>query len=101
MSNDFALTKYEQEVSLSFNMEDELATLYTSSTTWIKRMDKLVEQFPDEYKVTETSTFEGDVVAKSYQFPIKYFRLGKPRAELSEERKEELRSRLANCKPKE
>ena len=95
-----ALTKYEQEVLLSFNMEDDNATLYTSSTTWIKRMDKLVEDFPEAYKVVDSSMFNGKIISKTYEFPLKYFRLAKPRVELSEERKEELRQRLASYKNK-
>ncbi len=95
-----ALTKYEQEVHLSFNMEDEMATLYTSSTTWLRKMDKLVENHPDAYKCVDVSTVDGDVVGKTYTFPIKYFRLGKPRAEMSEDRKEELRDRLSEMRNK-
>lgn len=95
---DYKLTKYEQEVHLNFNMEDDLATLYTSSTTWMKKMDKLVETYPDAYKVVDVSKICGTVIGKTYEFPIEFFRLGKPRKELSEERKEELRNRLASFK---
>jgi len=95
---DYKLTKYEQEVHLNFNMEDDLATLYTSSTSWIKKMDKLVNDYPDAYKVTDVSKVCGQIVGKTYEFPIEFFRLGKPRKELSEERKEELRNRLASFK---
>ncbi len=95
---DYKLTKYEQEVHLSFNMEDDLATLYTSSTTWMKKMDKLVETYPDAYKLVDVSKACGTIVGKTYEFPVEFFRLGKPRKELSEERKEELRSRLASFK---
>ncbi len=98
MNNDYTLTRYEQEVSLNFNMEDDVCSLYTSSTTWIKRMDKLVNSYPNEYKEIDCGKINGEVVSKTYEFPIKYFRLAKPRVELSEERKEELRSRLANYK---
>ncbi len=98
MKEEVALTKYEQEVLVSFNMESDSATLYTSSTTWMKRMDKLVEDYPEAYKVVEVGNFNGKPISKTYEFPIKYFRLAKPRVELSEERKEELRQRLASYK---
>ena len=92
------ITRYEQEVHVSFTMEDEMVTLYTTSTVWLKKMDKLVKKFPDKFKVVDEGKIDGEIVSKTYKFPIKYFNISKPRAELSEERKEELRTRLASFK---
>lgn len=92
------ITRYEQEVHVSFTMEDEIATLYTTSTVWLKKMDKLAKDFPDKFKVVDEGKIDGEIVSKTYEFPIKYFNIAKPRAELSEERKEELRARLASFK---
>ncbi len=90
------ITRYEQEVHVSFTMEDEMATLYTSSTTWMKKLDKIAKDYPEEFKVVDEGKIGGEVVSRTYKFPIKYFKIGKPRAELSDERKEELRNRLAS-----
>lgn len=96
--SEIALTKYEQEVNLNFNMEDDVASLYTSSTKWIRNMDELCKNYPDAYKCVKESTVNGEVVGKTYEFPIKYFRLGKPRKELSDEYKATLKNRLADMR---
>ncbi len=92
------VTRYEQEVHVSFTMEDEMATLYTSSTVWLKKMDKIVKAYPDQFKVVDTGKINGEIISKTYEFPIKYFKILKPRKELSDERKQELKERLASFK---
>lgn len=68
----FRLSKYEQEVMINFNAEDEEATMYTANPVWIRKMDKLVEQNPEQFKMYRQEKVEGKVVSKSYKFPRDY-----------------------------
>ena len=78
------LSRYEQEVVINFNADDEMATVYSANPAWIRKMDKLCKEFPDVFcakRWTETS--------KTYEVPKKYVRIGKPR-ELSSVQRENL-----------
>lgn len=39
----YSLSRYEQEVVIGFNFEEDTATLYTSNPQWTRKLDKLVE----------------------------------------------------------
>lgn len=68
----------EQEVVINFDRVDEFATIYTSDITWIRKMDKMCEECPDEYKCIQESKCNGNIVGKTYQFPKKLVSLRKP-----------------------
>ena len=93
------LSRYEQEVHVSFNMDDKYATCYTSSPSYIKKLDALVKEFPNEYKVIEVGTLEGEVISKTYRFPRKFTKFFKPR-KMSEEALEKSRERMASLRAK-
>jgi hypothetical protein len=85
------LTKYEQEVNITFNRDEQTAHLYSSDPIWIRRMDRLVADNPKDFKLEmETST------GKSYLFPKKFLRLAKRQLthELTPEQKEAAKARL-------
>lgn len=44
--------------------DDDFCTLFTSDSTQITRLDKLVERWPELYKVIETTDY-----GKTYKFP--------------------------------
>lgn len=60
------LSKYEQETVINYNNGEKTATLYTADPIVMRKMDKLVEKDPDEYKVIK----ENDI-SKTYEFPKK------------------------------
>lgn len=69
----------EQEVCINFTRIDEFATIYASDITWIRKMDKMCEECPDDYKcISESKASDGSVVGKTYQFPKKLVSLRKP-----------------------
>ncbi len=78
------LSRYEQEVVILLNAEEGVATVYSANPAWIRKMDALVKEFPDVFRIirqTETS--------KTYELPKKLVRIGKPR-ELSSAQRENL-----------
>ena len=68
------LTRYEQEVVINFNAEEDTATVYSANPAWIRKMDALVQEFPDVFHIIRWTE-----VSKTYEIPKKYVRIGKPR----------------------
>ena len=60
------LSKYEQEIVINFNAEEDIAVLYTANPKWIRKMDALVEKNPQLFSLVRE-----DEVSKTYQFPKK------------------------------
>lgn len=92
MANGYRLSRYEMETTINFNAKDPFATLYSCDKSVIRRMDKMVEEFPDLFTcIKETS------ISKTYQFPKKYAMPKRPRI-LSEEQREKMRERLMKAR---
>ena len=79
-----SLTRYEQEVVINFNADDEMATVYSANPVWIRKMDALVREFPDVFRIKRWTE-----ISKTYEVPKRLVRIGKPR-ELSSEQKHNL-----------
>ncbi len=65
------LTRYEQEVVINLNADEDMATVYSANPAWIRKMDALVKEYPD--------TFRQTTVSKTHEMPKKYIRIVKPR----------------------
>ena len=89
-------TYEEQETIINISRTENTATIYTSDSRYMTKLDKLVENNPDEWKCTGQEKQEGDVVAKYYECQAKYisFRSRTVKRELTEEQKEILRERM-------
>lgn len=46
-------SNYEKETIINFNMAENTASLYTLDPFIIRKMDKLVEEHPDQFKLVE------------------------------------------------
>ena len=92
----FRLSKYEQEVMINFNAEDDEATMYTANPVWIRKMDKLVEQNPEQFKMYRPERVEGKVVSKCYKFPKEFITIRSKKREsgLNEEQRKAAGERL-------
>ena len=75
------LTRYEQESILNYNAGEQTATLYTRDKAVMRKLDTLVADFPDTYKLIRQ-----DEVSKTYSFPKAYANYRKPRAVSTEQR---------------
>lgn len=65
----FSQSKYEQEVTIGFNAADGTAYIYAANPVWIRKMDKLAAQNPEEFRIDQVDTCQGEIVAKCYSFP--------------------------------
>ena len=46
------LSRYEQETIVNYNAGEQTATLYTRDKAVMRKLDTLVVDFPDTYKLT-------------------------------------------------
>lgn len=82
MNNNVSVS--EQETYISFMRDEEFATVYTSDTTQMTRLDKLCKNYPDNYSLI-SDTGRG----KTYKiFDKALISLRSKRREISEETRE-------------
>ena len=84
------LSRYEQETIVNYNAGEQTATLYTRDKVVMRKLDTLVADFPDTYKLIEQ-----DEVSKTYSFPKSFVSYRKPR-KLSDEQREKVRKQMKN-----
>jgi hypothetical protein len=89
------LSRYEQETIVNYNAGEQTATLYTGDKAVMRKLDTLVANFPDIYKLTEQ-----DKVSKTYSFPKSHISYRKPRAVSTEQRERARQMMIANNKAK-
>lgn len=68
----YSLPRYEQEVIINFNAEEDTATLYTANPQWIRKLDRLVEQNPEQFEMYRQEKMDGRVISKAYRFPKRF-----------------------------
>lgn len=52
----FSQSKYEQEVTIGFNAADGTAYIYAANPVWIRKLDKLAAQNPEEFRIDRVDT---------------------------------------------
>ena len=82
------LSKYEQETIINFNVAESDAVVYTRDKAIMRKLDALVNDFPEVYKCLEVTDID-----KTYSMPKKYVSYRKQRR-ISEEVKEQRRERM-------
>jgi len=68
------LSRYEQEVVINLNADEDEATVYTANPAWIRKMDKLRKEFTNVIRLKSWTE-----VSKTYVLPKNLIRIGKPR----------------------
>lgn len=82
------LTKYEMETVVNYNAGEQTATVYTMDKSVMRRLDQLVADYPDSYKLLNQTDID-----KTYSMPKSYVTYRKPRA-VSNEQREQARQRM-------
>lgn len=83
------LTKYEMETVVNYNAGEQTATVYTRDKSVMRRLDRLVADYPDSYKLINQTDID-----KTYSMPKSYVTYRKPRA-VGNEQREQARQRMA------
>ena len=87
-------SKYEQEVVIGFNAAEDTAEIYTADPVWIRKMDKLVQQNPEQFKPGRVETYQGDIVVKRYTFLKRLISIRSKERRLTDEQRAELAARF-------
>lgn len=69
-----SLSKYEQETVINFNAGEQNATVYTRGKTVMRKLDALVIEFPEVYKLVGETDID-----KTYSMPKSCVGYRKPR----------------------
>lgn len=83
------LTKYEMETTVNYNAGEQTATVYTRDKAVMRKLDRLVEAYPESYRLLEQTDID-----KTYSMPKSFVNYRKPRA-VSAEQREQARLRMA------
>ena len=89
-----SLSKEEKETIITYDESNNIAEIYTCSQNIIKKLDKLCEKYPDQYKIKNE-----DNISKTYITSKKLIKYSYKRI-LSEESKNKIRERLSNYRIK-
>ena len=63
---------YERETIIRFTDADSDVNFYTANPRWIRKLDKLVEEHPENFREVKQETYQGEVIAKDYAFPSRF-----------------------------
>ena len=96
----YHLSKVEMETIIGFNAAEETAELYTADPVWMRKLDKLVAQNPEQFKPGRVDTCQGEIVAKRYTFPKRFvsIRSKDVRPNLTDKQRAELAARFGKGK---
>lgn len=87
----YTTTRAEQETVIVWDAEGKTATVDTTDPVTIRKLDKLVAEYPETYQLVSEDTLYN---AKRYEVPAKYIRFGKPASEARREAGKRLASIL-------
>ena len=86
------ISRQEQETIVNYNAAEHTATVYTRDKTVMRRLDALVMDFPDHYRLIGETDID-----KTYEMPKSFVSYRKLR-QLSDEQRENLRNRAIDIK---
>lgn len=87
----------EQETTINFGREDGYATIWTSDRTVMTKLDRLVREAPENWRLQEEAYDKfGDLISKTYRLQDKgLISFRKARVVRSEETREAMARQLA------
>lgn len=82
------LTRYEMETIINYNAGGQTAIVYTRDKAVMRKLDKLIADFPDTYELINQTDID-----KAYSMPKSYINYRKPR-KLSDVQREQARQKM-------
>ena len=92
-----SLTLEEQETHVNFMRGGDRAIIYTSDTTTMTKLNKLVELDGTEWKLeSESKLASGELIGKTYSCPVSFitFRSKRVKRNYTDEQRRETAARL-------
>lgn len=96
----YSLCAAEREVVITFDDASDQVKLYTANPVWLRKLDKLVAQNPEQFREIDNEKLEGRIIAKNYEFPKRFItiRSKDTKRVLTEEQREALKARAAGMR---
>ena len=82
------LTREEHETIINYNAAEHSATVYTRDKTVMRRLDALVIEYPEHYRLIGETDID-----KTYEMPKSHVNYRKPKL-LNQKRRESLREQM-------
>ena len=96
------LSKYEQETLFSFNAQDRGMVIYTADPVWMRKLRKLIKDYPENYQMKEEIVFEDEVISIKVACQDKgLITLRGKRREMSEEQRQANADQLREARNKQ
>lgn len=89
----------EQETHINFNRDGERATVYTSDTTIMTKLNKLIQLQDTEWKLESESRLKtGEIIGRVYSCPVAFisFRSKKSSRQFTDEQRKAIGDRFKN-----
>ena len=96
-NNNMSLTIEEQETHINFSRGDKRAIIYTSDTTTMTKLNKLIELPSTEWKLESESRLKsGELIGKTYSCPVEFvsFRTKRVQRVYTEEERKKISEQL-------
>ena len=92
----YSLSAYERATIISFNEEEERAVVTTASPVWMRKLDRLCEENPEQFSCEEwdTQRLDGKIIQKRYTFPKRFITIRSRDRVYTEEQKRAMADRL-------
>lgn len=92
---DYKISKLETETHISWNEEEPDAIVWTCSPKYLRKLDKLAEEHPEDYRCVREEEY-ANTISKEYRISkgLISFRAPRQGTAMSEERKEAARARF-------
>lgn len=78
-------SRQEMETSIIWDDATKRATVYTCSPISMRKLTKLAEEFPDDYRLTWTEGTTGNITAMRFEVDARFIRFRKPATEAQRE----------------
>lgn len=92
------LSRWEQETVINYNNEEKFATVFTSDPVVQRKLDKLVNKYPDEYQCIKITPIVEDQKSKTYRISSKKLISFRSPVHMTDEQKAKATERLAKYK---
>lgn len=98
----FSISKVEQEVLINFNAAEKMASIWTQDPVFIRKLDKLCIENPEQFKSGRESKVNGRVVGKFYECDKKLISIRSKsiKREMTEEQKKMASERMKKINSK-
>ena len=94
------LSVNEQETVVNFERNTDKATVYTSDSTMLTKLHKLMEKNPKEWRLIDKGRIDGDIVSETFECPKRLisFRTSTTSRVMTEEQREAAAERLKKAR---